>query len=281
MGRIWKKYSTVLAILSLLTLLSAWSTVAWAGSQEQTAKASGKATPNDEPTMKPKSSHSVGDDGIGFKGFAISLDQADGDPNLHLKTAVLVKPLKTDHFFVAFAASTPLLKNNGSSTDGLYVSDRSMDRSPGAGAFNITRGPRMGSDWVVLMDWPQADRLLPVAQEMHFSWMPEMRGKAGWHSKMELIFLPADQWTVRAILSMAQGAPEYRHFLSSDDPHSARIGMTIDVAYQMFNTIALGFDYGQYRYGRTFRAAEISPAPSNPDGPVRSESFTARLTIRF
>jgi hypothetical protein len=102
---------------------------------------------------------------------------------------------------------------------------------------------------------------------------------------MELIFLPADQWTLRAMLSLAHDVPEYRQFLSAEDEPSARIGMAIDVDYQIFNSIALGFDYGHWRYGRDFSAAagntEASPKDADSDQSVQSDTFSARLTIRF
>ncbi len=281
MKRIWKKYLTAMA---LLTLLTGWSGMAWADPQGQTTKSAEKAT-DDGVVVKSTSPSSVGKDGPGLKGFAISLDQSDEDQSLHLKTAVLVKPLRTDHFFVAFSASAPLMKTNGTSTAGFYYADHPIDRHQGFQSFHNAEGPDTVSDWLVMTDWPQANRLLPVNREMHFNSMQGMNGNTKWLSKMELIFLPADQWTVRAILSMAEDDPEYRQFSSSSDAHSVRIGMTIDVDYQIFKSIALGFDYEHYRYGRTFRSAtgdaDSSPDPSAPDGAKQSDSFTARLTIRF
>ena len=282
---IWKKRSAAMTILSIVILLTVPIGLARAGPREQSPKSAEKTTPADAAATSSKSSHLVGKNGPRFKSFAISLDQTGNDQNMHLKTAVLVKPLRTDHFFVAFAASAPLIKQDGASKGGLHIADRPMDRGSGFQNFHNAQDPGLGTDWMVMTDWPQAFRLLPVDRDVHFNWMPDMGDTTGWHSKMELIFLPADLWTVRAVLSMAQDAPGHNPYLSTADAHSARVGMAIDVDYQIFKTIALGFDYGHYRYGRTFRAAasdaDSSANPSNPDGPVRSDSFTARLTIRF
>ncbi len=278
MKRICKKYGIW---MTLLTLLASWSGLAWADPKGQTTKSPDRAA-GASVEVKSTSPPSVGKDGPGIKGFAISLDQADKDQNLYLKTAVLVKPLRTDHFFVAFSASAPLMNTNESSTAGAYLPDHSVDIPQGLQSFHIASEPGTVSDWLVMTDWPQANRLLPVDREMHFNSMQGSGGNTKWLSKMELIFLPADQWTVRAILSMAEDDPEYRQLSSSSDAHSARIGMTIDVDYQIFKSIALGFDYEHYRYGRTFKSA-TGDADASPDhdGAKQSDSFTARLTIRF
>lgn len=285
MRRMGKIYSTALVFASLLILLAAWSGLAWADSQEHSTKTSDQKAADDRGAGASTTSYIIKPDDPGFKGFAISLGRADDDKLLHLKTAVLVKPLRTDQFFVAFAASAPLINTNGASAAERYGAGLSLGGPQGLRQFHTGESTGSGSDWLVMADWPKTSRLLPVDRETDFHGLPVMSDSSGWHSKMELIFLPADQWTVRAILSMAQDAPEYRQFLASDDAHSARIGMAIDVDYQIFKTIALGFDYGHYRYGRTFRAAtgdaEVSPNTSNLDGPIRTDTFTARLTIRF
>lgn len=285
MRRIGNKHKTVMVSLGLLFLLSTWSGAVWADPQEQPRQGSDQVAADKKDAADPKQDQPLGEDGRGLKGFALSLGSAGDDHRLHLKTAVLVKPLRTDHFFVAFAASTPLMKNSGSSTADLYGIDYPVDGSQGGHAYRNQHALDSGSDWLVMTDWPLTNRLLPASQETGLNWMPKMGEDTAWHSKMELIFLPADQWTVRAILSMARDAPKYRQFYSNRSTHSARVGMAIDVDYQIFKSIALGFDYGHYRYGRTFMDAagdaEISPVPSNPDGPLRSDTFTARLTIQF
>ncbi len=285
MRRFGNKHITMMAVAGILILLAAGSQQAWAGSQEAAREASERKAADQRDAVVSKASPTVDEDGPGFKGFALTLDRTGGDQSVNLKTSVLVKPLKTDHFYVAFGASAPLLKNNGSSNTDLYGADFSGAWEQDFQAFHVQHGTDTGSVWLVMADWPQADRLLPTDGEMNFNRLSEMNTDRGWNSKMELIFLPADQWTVRAILSMAHDAPEHRRSLSTREALPARVGMAIDVDYQIYKSIALGFDYGHYRYGRTFMDAtgdtEMSPDELNSDGPVRSDNFTARLTIRF
>lgn len=221
----------------------------------------------------------------GLKGVAFSMEDAGDDDGLRLKTAVLVKPLKTDQFFVAFAASAPLTINKGTPHNNAHAAVPSLDWNNGFYPPHSNPDRATASDWLVIANWPQPNRLLSMDRNTNFRWTPEMGGSMGWSSQMELIFLPADQWTVRAILSLAHDVPEYRQFLSPGDEHSTRFGMAIDVDYQIFNSIALGFDYGHWRYGRIFSTAtgdaEVSPNEPDADDPVQSDTFTARLTIRF
>lgn len=285
MGRLGKTYSAAIAVLGLLMIWAAYPRRAWAGPPEKSQVVSDSGTGGNEDDAAPRPASQMKNDGRGFKGFAVSLDDARNDHDLRLKMAVLVKPLKTDQFLVAFAASAPLAYRRGRPPADVHVTMPLQERNNGFLPPYLTPDRETVSDWLVIADWPLSSRPLPIDRGMNFSRIPGKGGPARWHSKMELVFLPADQWTVRAILSMAKNTPQYRQFLSSADEPSARIGMAIDVDYQIFNTIALGFDYGHWRYGRSFAAltggADSSPNPSNPDRPNRSDTITARLTIRF
>ncbi len=285
MGRFGYHFSAAIVALILLFQSAPGPGLAWAGPHEGSANGSnaGIKGPKDEFDWKP--TVQLNEDGRGFKGLAVSLEDAGDNKGLHLKTSVLVKPLKTDQFFVAFAAAAPLGNNEGSPPVGDQVAMSLQDRSSGVYAPHFNPDRETASDWLVVTDWPQSSRLLASDRDLRFNWMPEMSGHIGWHSKMELIFLPADQWTIRAILSLAHDPSEYRQLFSMGDESSTRIGMAIDVDYQIFNSIALGFDYGHWRYGRSFNAAtgdgDLSPNQTNSDKPLQSDTFTARLTIRF
>jgi hypothetical protein len=285
MGCPCRTHITAFAALSLLILWAAGPGTAWAGPPEKSRIASDAAVGADKDDAAPAQTSPSEHDKRGLKGVAFSMEDAGDDDGLRLKTAVLVKPLKTDQFFVAFAASAPLINNKGTVPAKVRAALPSRDWNNRLYPPYSNPDRETASDWLVITDWPQSRRLFQMDREQNVNWIPEWRGPAGWHSKMELIFLPADQWTVRAIFSLAHDAPEYRQFLSSGNKPSARIGMAIDVDYQIFNTIALGFDYGHWRYGRTFSTAtgvtEISPDESGTDEPVQSDTFTARLTIRF
>jgi hypothetical protein len=285
MARLGKTYSAAIAVLGLLMIWAPCPKRAWAGPLENSRMVSDSGAGGDEDEAASKATPPKKKDGRGFKGFAVSLDDVRDNHGLRLKTAVLVKPLKTDQFLVAFTASAPLIHRKGPPFADVHVTLPLRERNNGFHPPYLTPDRETVSDWLVIADWPQSGRLLPIDRGTDFIWIPEMDGSTRWHSKMELVFLPADQWTVRAILSMARDRPQYRQFLSSGDQPSARIGMTIDVDYHFFDTIALGFDYGHWRYGRTFSGltgdADSSPNPSNPDGSHRSDTIAARLTIRF
>jgi hypothetical protein len=285
MGCLRKTHIAAFVALSLLILWTAGPGLTWAGPPATPRSASDSGTGGDQEKAAPTQTSQSTQDRRGFKGVAISVQDAGDDTGLRLKTEVLVKPLKTDQFFVSFAASAPLNNNKETLSPKAPAAPLAQDWNNGFSDQHSNPDQESASDWLVITNWPQSRRLFSMNHNENFRWAPKMGGPRGWSSKMELIFLPADQWTIRAMLSLAHDVPEYRQFLSSGDETSARIGMAIDVDYQIFNSIALGFDYGHWRYGRDFSAAagstEASSKESNSDQSLQSDSFSARLTIRF
>jgi hypothetical protein len=285
MGCLSKTHITAFVALSLLILWTAGPGLTWAGPPTTSRNASDSGAGGDQKTTAPVRTSQSMHDSRGLKGVAIAVQNAGDDNGLRLKTEVLVKPLKTDQFFVSFAASAPLNNNKETLSPQAPAATLSQEWNNGFSTPHSNPDPEGASEWLVITNWPQTRRLFSMNRNENFRWTPEMAGPRGWSSKMELIFLPADQWTIRAMLSLAQDVPEYRQFLSPGDEHSARIGMAIDVDYQIFNSIALGFDYGHWNYGSDFSTAagsnEASSKESNSDQTVQSDTFSARLTIRF
>ena len=247
MGCLCRTHIATFVALSLLILWTAGAGPTWAGSPATSRNASDPGAGGDQEKAAPTQTSQTMHDSRGLKGVAISV-QDDGDDNgLHLKTEVLVKPLKTDQFFVSFSASAPLNNSNEAPLPKAPAVPLSQDWNNGFSTPHSDPDQETASEWLVITNWPQSRRLFSMNRNENFRWTPEMGGARGWASQMELIFLPADQWTIRAMLSLAHDVPEYRQFLSSGDEPSARIGMAIDVDYQLFNSIALGFDYGHWR----------------------------------
>lgn len=285
MGCPCRTHIATFVALSLLILWTAGPGLAWAGPPTTSRIASDSAAGGgQEKTAPPQATQAVHDT-RGLKGVAVSVRDAGGDNGLRLMTEVLVKPLKTDQFFVSFAASAPLNHNKETLSPKAPAAPLSLDWNNGFSTPHASPDQENASEWLVITNWPQSRRLFSMNRNENFRWTPEMGGPRGWSSKMELIFLPADQWTIRAMLSLAHDVPEYRQFLSPGDESSARIGVAIDVDYQIFNSIALGFDYGHWNYGSDFSAAagntEASSEDSKSDQSVQNDTFTARLTIRF
>ncbi len=285
MGCPCKTHIATFVALSLLILWTAGPGLTWAGPPETSRIASASGAGGDREKAAPTKTSQTVHDRRGLEGVAISVRDAGDDSGLRFKTEVLVKPLKTDQFFVSFAASAPLNNIKETPSPKAPAASLSQDWNNSFSPPHSNPDQESASDWLVITNWPQSRRLFSMDRNENFRWTPEMGSPRGWASKMELIFLPADQWTIRAMLSLAHDVPEYRQFLSSEDETSARIGMAIDVDYQIFNSIALGFDYGHWRYGRDFSAAagttEASPKESDSDPSVQSDAFSARLTIRF
>lgn len=285
MGCLSKTHIATFVALSLLILWTAGPGLTWAGPPAASRNASDSGAGGDQVKAVSTQTSQTMRDRRGLKGVAVSVQDAGDDNGLRLKTEVLVKPLKTDQFFVSFAASAPLNNNKETPFPKAPAAPLSPDWNNGFYTPYSNPDQDSASEWLVITNWPQSRRLFSMDRNENFRWTPEMGAPRGWASKMELIFLPADQWTLRAMLSLAHDVPEYRQFLSAEDEPSARIGMAIDVDYQIFNSIALGFDYGHWRYGRDFSAAagntEASPKDADSDQSVQSDTFSARLTIRF
>lgn len=284
MERFGKIKTTALVLLCLFTSWAVIPDPADAGPEGRSSAVSDSGSKLDSTGDPPRKSRHKEQERPGLKGFALSLDGDSGDHRLRIKTAFLVKPLKTDNFFVAFATAAPLLDHSTSKADS-HIVQQPNGHSDDAQSLRFSQNPNEASEWMVIADLPRASMLNSGTSHRIFNWMPELDGDSSWHSKVEFIFLPADQWTVRAILSMAHDAPEDRQYLSSRETHATRIGMGIDVDYQILKSMALGIDYDHYRYGGLFPPgqadANLATNGSDSNGSNRGESIAARLTIRF
>lgn len=210
-----------------------------------------------------------------LKGYGFSLQSTDDTTGVQLKTAVLIQPLKTDNFTVAFAASAPLLKNKettiqpyGADGKALQVSDGSAD-----------------SGWLVLTDPDRSSRYKSLFRGDTFISGSAFDADNSWLSKVELIFWPADQWTMRAIFSMEHGDAADAAFLSSQMIDQSRFGVAIGVDYRILKSMVLGFDYGRYRSGQGFKSSlgdeDKALQHAAEDSPLESQFFSARLQIQF
>ncbi len=197
---------------------------------------------------------------------------------IHLETAVLIKPLKTENLIVSLAAGTPL--SNTETGTALRTSF-----TPKPIRLSGNRGPGTKTIWASSTQMKRtpypslADKLTTIDLE------PHIEGRTNWYSKLGLAYSPSKQWTVRAVLSMEYSDVKNLPLLSSHIVDQSRIGMAIDVDYRILESMILGFDYGHYRSGQSYESNALAPKETRQDisgnDLTQGPFFSARLQIRF
>lgn len=219
----------------------------------------------------------------GLRRHALSFIDYGG--GVQAGTSVLLKPLRTDQFYVAFAAGASRIKNDQTSSALPYGAHRSETRQSDSQrpAQEVRHNPMAG--WMVLTDLLGSDTPLPVIPSINPIVASKVVGHDHWFSKLELIFLPTDQWMVRAILSLDQDTSSLLPSFSSLMNQAPRMGMAIHVDYQIVKRLALGLDYGHYTYGRLSIPAKADVQPSNTirgaGDQLDEQVVGAHLTIHF
>jgi long-subunit fatty acid transport protein len=109
--------------------------------------------------------------------------------------------------------------------------------------------------------------------------------ESGWTSQVVLVFLPADQWTVRALVSVEHQDLNTIAALSAEAIDQSRIGVAIGVDYKIMESMRMDFGYGLFRNTDHFKTA--LPESHKTDGLAGNgdhpgiQIFSARLKIKF
>lgn len=279
MIRICRKYS-----LAIVT------TLFWAA----TTFVPGPAVSDTRPPDRETVGHYLAGDGAkqtmdgpkakrGLRRHVLSLNN-DGR-GVQASTSVLIKPLRTDQFYVAFAAGSPKMKSKQPLSAPPVSAYRSQMQESDFQMSDQDNQQNSMADWVVVADLQGSESPLPAIANYNPVEGSNMAGQNHWYSMLELIFLPADQWTVRAILSMDQDPSTLQPSFSALMPKPSRMGMAIHVDYQIVKRLVLGLDFSHYTYGRTSSSTKVDVQHSNTSHPnddlFESQAVSAHLTIHF
>lgn len=221
----------------------------------------------------------------GRHGRRPSMVDGDKPAGLNLGTAVVLKPLQTDRFTLAFTAGKPLgKKDTCPTTERFTMPKMGMDASRNQIRLN-TQSPDRRIEWFVFTNMAGGTPFESIVLEPPVSGVSSAGMESGWTSQVTLIFLPADQWTVRALVSM-----EHHDFntiapLSAGAIDQPGIGMAIGVDYKILESVRLDFGYGLFRDACRFETAlsdsdktdELTDKGDHPEIQI----FSARLKIRF
>lgn len=221
----------------------------------------------------------------GRNGRRASTMEGDKPAGLNLGTAVVLKPLQTDRLTVAFTAGSPSVRSDHRPINEpftmlkmhMHLSDNQIQLK--------THRPDKRIEWLVFTNMAGAAPFRSVVLEPPVNGVSSAGLESGWTSQVTLVFLPADQWTVRALVSVEH------HDLNSIVPISAeaidesRIGMAIGVDYKILENMRMDFGYGLFRNADHFKTASSDSGKTDDltdkgDYP-QIQIFSARLKIKF
>ena len=282
----WVTYSAFVAAVVQLVAAAFVPIPAQAGAQDlphsKTGIVMGGHLRQDDATYQVQVRHDL-NNLSGLKGVTLSLGRPDYTTGVHLETAVLIKPLNMENFFVTFAAGKPVAPNR-SHTVSAATPEHQL-RGPPIKTLSGSNRRDLGMGWTTAL-YPQRPTNERLAdQRMTANWKTGIGDGTNWYSKVALAYSPSQQWTVRAVLSMEYSDLKNLPLLSSHIVDQSRIGMAIDVDYQILESMILGFDYGHYHSGQNFEADAIASkktlqqVPEND--PTQGQVFSAKLKIRF
>jgi hypothetical protein len=219
----------------------------------------------------------------GLKGVTLSSGRPDETAGVHLETAVLIKPLNTENFCVSFAAGKPVAPNRSHAVSA--ATSEPQLRGPSIKTLSGSDSRDHAMDWTTAADpeKPTNERL--ADQSTAANWEHRIGDGTNWYSKVALAYSPSQQWTIRAVLSMVYSDLKNLPLLSSHIVDKSRIGMAIDVDYQIIESMILGFDYGHFHSGQNFGSDAIASKKTLQQVPgndfTQGQVVSAKLKIRF
>ncbi|MGD9368300.1 MAG: hypothetical protein PVH87_21550 [Desulfobacteraceae bacterium] len=214
-----------------------------------------------------------------------SMEDGDKPAGLDLGTAVVLKPLQTDRFTVAFAAGKPLGKMDTCPTTERFTGPKMrMHASDNQIRLN-TISPDRRIEWLIFANMAGVTPFKSIVLEPPVNGVSSASMEVGWTSKVTLIFMPADQWTVRALVSMGHHGFNTISPLSAEAIDQPSIGMAIGVDYKILESVRLDFGYGLFRNDCRFETA-LSDSGKTDDLADKGDHpeiqiFSARLKIEF
>ena len=200
---------------------------------------------------------------------------------LQLSTTVLIRPLKTDTFTLAFTASTPLLESVRTAPERTAGDTRAVERHSGRRTVLLDRSQDAGVDWMILTHAGPADTYASSMLDGVLS--PAAQDQTGrlWRSRVELVYWPADQWTVHAVVSMELSDLKTAPGLRAQIFEQPRIGMAVGVDYRILESLVLDLGYCRYLRADASSNPGSTAKPSAEKDLETIQVFTAGFKIHF
>lgn len=284
----WMTYSTAIAAVALSAAMALVPGLAVADRQRLSHTISSERWGNLHPVGRSTRPANGWPNRITISGRndrRPSMVNGDKPAGLTLGTAVVLKPLQTDRLTVAFSAGNPLvIKDNRPTTERFGMPAMHMHASDNQIRLN-TQSPDRRIEWLVFTNMAWATPLGSVVLEPPINGVSSEDMESGWTSQVTLVFLPADQWAVRALVSMEHHGLNTIAPLSAEAIDQSRIGMAIGVDYKILENMRMDFGYGLFRNAGHFKTAlsdsDKTDGPTGKSDHPEIQIFSARLKIRF
>lgn len=284
----WMTFSTAIAAMALSAAMALVPGLAVADQQQLSHTISSERWGNLQPvgrSIRPANGWHSRITISGRNDRRPSMVDGDKPACLNLGTAVVLKPLQTDRLTVAFSTAKPLgKKDTRPTTERFTMPEMRIHASDNQIRLN-TQSPDSGIAWLVFTNMVGAIPFESVVLEPPINGVSSVGIESGWTSQVTLVFLPADQWTVRALVSIEHHNLNTIAPLFAEAIDQARIGMAIGVDYKILEKVRLDFGYGLFRNADRFKTA-LSDSGKTDDLTDKGDHpeiqiFSARLKIKF